>query len=61
MRNHKEKNFINNLVDDYITSDISSQTRLMRDLMIRTFRPFINGGNALELGCEIGYMSERIA
>lgn len=56
-----EKKFINNLVPDYITSDISSQTRLMRELMIRTFKPYIDGGRGLELGSEIGYMSERIA
>jgi 2-polyprenyl-3-methyl-5-hydroxy-6-metoxy-1,4-benzoquinol methylase len=59
--NSKEKNFIESLVPDYITSDISSQTRLMRDLMIRTFKPYINGGKSLELGSEIGFMSERIA
>lgn len=58
----KEKNFIESLVPDYITSDISSQTRLMRELMIRIFKPFINkDGVALELGSEIGYMSERLA
>lgn len=33
----------------------------MRELEIRTFKPYINGGVALELGCEIGYMSELIA
>ena len=57
----EEKNFIESLVPDYITSDNSSQTRLMRELMIKTFKPFINGGRSLELGSEIGFMSERIA
>ena len=56
-----EKEFIDSLIPEYITSDISSQTRYMRDLMIRTFKPYINEGIALELGSEIGYMSERIA
>lgn len=57
----EEKNFIESLVPDYITSDNSSQTRLMRELMIKTFKPFINGGRSLELGSEIGFMSEKIA
>ena len=33
----------------------------MRELEIRTFKPYINKGRGLELGCEIGYMSELIA
>lgn len=57
----EEKNKIKSLVPKYITSDDSSQVRLMRDMIIRTFKPFIHGEVALELGCEIGYMSERIA
>lgn len=65
MHNNKiksnEKSFIESLVPGYVTSDDSSQTRLMRELMIRTFKPFIHGGVALELGCEMGYMSEHIA
>jgi len=60
-KKHSEKDFISSLVPNYITTDDSSQLRLMRDLMIRTFKPYIHGGRALELGCEIGYMSERIA
>ena len=31
------------------------------ELEIRTFKPYINRGRSLELGCEIGYMSELIA
>lgn len=57
----REKEFVESLVPDYITSDESSQTRLMRELMIRTFKPFVSGGLGLELGSEIGYMSERLA
>jgi|WetSurMetagenome_2_1015567.scaffolds.fasta_scaffold308070_1 2-polyprenyl-3-methyl-5-hydroxy-6-metoxy-1,4-benzoquinol methylase len=60
-KNSEEKIFIEGLVPDYITSDNSSQTRLMRELMIRTFKPYINGGISLELGSEIGFMSEKIA
>src|SRR5271157_291621 len=61
-KNHQdEKQFVESLVREYITSDHSSQTLLMRDLMIRTFKPYIRGGVGLELGSEIGYMSERLA
>jgi 2-polyprenyl-3-methyl-5-hydroxy-6-metoxy-1,4-benzoquinol methylase len=56
-----EKHYLESLVPNYITSDDSSQVRLMRDMIIHTFKPFIHGGFALELGCEIGYMSEHIA
>lgn len=56
-----EKRFVESLVPNYITADDSSYSRLMRDFEIRTFKPFMDGGRALELGCEIGYMSERIA
>lgn len=56
-----EKQFVEGLVKNYITSDESSQTRLMRELMIRTFRPYVKGGVGLELGSEIGFMSERLA
>jgi SAM-dependent methyltransferase len=62
LNTEKEKKFIENLVPDYITSADSSQVRLMRDLIIRTFKPYISKHDmALELGCEIGYMSENIA
>jgi len=57
-----EKKFLDSLVPEYITSDTSSQIRLMRDLSIRIFKPYIQReGIALELGSEIGYMSEKIA
>lgn len=57
-----EKEFVESLVKDYITSDMSSQTRLMRELFIRTFEPYIKKeGIGLELGSEIGYMSEKLA
>lgn len=56
-----EKKLIESYVSNYITSNDSSQQRLMRELEIRTFKPYLNKGRALELGCEIGYMSELIA
>jgi SAM-dependent methyltransferase len=62
MNHLEEKQFIESLTARYITSDISSYTCLMRQMLVRTFKPYINnGGRALELGSEIGYMSERIA
>lgn len=57
----KEKTAIESYAANYITSNDSSQQRLMRELEIRTFKPYINKGRGLELGCEIGYMSELIA
>jgi predicted TPR repeat methyltransferase len=61
MDNANEKKLIESYASNYITSNDSSQQRLMRELEIRTFKPYMNGGRALELGCEIGYMSELIA
>lgn len=56
-----EKMMLENYAKNYITSDDSSQQRLMRNLEVRVIQPYINRGRALELGCEIGYMSEIIA
>lgn len=56
-----EKKLIEGYASNYITSNDSSQQRLMRELEIRTFKPYMNKGRALELGCEIGYMSELIS
>lgn len=56
-----ERQLIESYASNYITSNDSSQQRLMRELEIRTFSPYVNGGRSLELGCEIGYMSELIA
>jgi SAM-dependent methyltransferase len=61
MDNANEKKLLEEYASNYITSDDSSQQRLMRELEIRTFKPYMNQGSALELGCEIGYMSELIA
>lgn len=56
-----EKKLLENYASNYITSDDSSQQRLMRHLEIRVFSQYMNRGRALELGCEIGYMSELLA
>lgn len=56
-----EKVMLEKYAADYITSDDSSQQRLMRNLEIRVFSQYMNRGKALELGCEIGYMSELIS
>ncbi|MDD2702125.1 MAG: class I SAM-dependent methyltransferase [Sideroxydans sp.] len=56
-----EKAMLEKYAADYITSDDSSQQRLMRQLEIRVFSQHMNRGRALELGCEIGYMSELLS
>lgn len=56
-----EKILLEKYASNYITSDDSSQQRLMRHLEMRVFKQHMNRGFALELGCEIGYMSELIA
>jgi len=56
-----EKAKLEGYAANYITSDDSSQQRLMRQLEVRVFKQFIHGGRSLELGCEIGYMSELIS
>ena len=60
MDSQVEKKFLDDLVEEYVTAGNSAQTRIMRDLVIRTFKPFIHG-TALELGCEVGYLSSMIA
>jgi len=53
--------FLDGLAVNYDMVDESSQARLMRDLLMRVVTPYVNGGVALELGCEAGYMTARIA
>ena len=55
-----EKLFLDRVYSTY-TVDESSQTRVMRELVVRTFAPHIRGGVALELGCSDGYMTEMLA
>jgi len=57
----EEKSLLDGYASNYITSDDSSQQRLMRELEIRVFKQFMSGGRTMELGCEIGYMSELLA
>ena len=57
----KEKTLLEQYASNYITSDDSSQQRLMRQLEVRVFSKHMTRGRALELGCEIGYMSELIS
>jgi 2-polyprenyl-3-methyl-5-hydroxy-6-metoxy-1,4-benzoquinol methylase len=56
----KEKDFLNNVYSTY-TVDSSSQTRVMRELIVRTFKPHLKGGVGLELGCSDGYMTQMLA
>jgi 2-polyprenyl-3-methyl-5-hydroxy-6-metoxy-1,4-benzoquinol methylase len=58
----EEKGFLEGLFNKYITSNDSSYLRLMRELMIKKCKPYIKeGAYALELGCEIGYMTSLIS
>jgi 2-polyprenyl-3-methyl-5-hydroxy-6-metoxy-1,4-benzoquinol methylase len=52
--------FLNKVYSTY-TVDHSLQTKVMRELTIRTFSPFLKKGRALELGCSDGYMSSMLA
>ncbi len=56
----EEKAFLDKASETYVISS-SSQDRLMRELAVRTFAPFIKGGRALELGCFDGYMTDLIS
>ena len=55
-----EYSFLDTVADTY-TVDVSSQTRVMRELAIRAFAPFLRGGTCLELGCSDGYMTESLS
>lgn len=57
-----EKQFLEDLFDNYITSDDSPYLRNMRELEIKECKKHMApGGVALELGCEIGYMTSMIS
>lgn len=56
----EEKAFLDKVYATY-TVDHSSQTRVMRELVFRTFDPFLRGGRGLELGCSDGYMTQMLA
>jgi 2-polyprenyl-3-methyl-5-hydroxy-6-metoxy-1,4-benzoquinol methylase len=55
-----EKAFLEKASHTY-TVDTSHQTATMRQLIVRTFRPFIKGGCGLELGCSDGFMTEMLS
>lgn len=57
---HEEKAFLNKVYATY-TVDHSSQTRVLRELVFRTFEPFIRRGRGLELGCSDGYLTQMLA
>jgi 2-polyprenyl-3-methyl-5-hydroxy-6-metoxy-1,4-benzoquinol methylase len=56
----KETEFLNKLYTSY-TLPKEAQTKAMRELTFRTFKPYLKGGIGLELGCSDGYMTEMIA
>ncbi len=60
MNLEREKQFVDNLYSTY-TMVYTLHTNIKKDLVIKTFKPFIKGGKALELGCADGYMTERLA
>jgi 2-polyprenyl-3-methyl-5-hydroxy-6-metoxy-1,4-benzoquinol methylase len=58
----EEKIFLDKVSGTYVTSASSSQDRLIRELAVQTFAPFINRRDrALELGCSDGYMTRQIS
>jgi len=59
----QEMFFVNNLVPNYLTTDDSKYSKIMRDLIFEKFRLYLtdNNGRALEIGCEIGYLTEKIS
>jgi 2-polyprenyl-3-methyl-5-hydroxy-6-metoxy-1,4-benzoquinol methylase len=56
----EEYKFINDIYQNYNIKE-EPQTAAMRDLVIRIFKPYLNGGIGLELGCSDGKMTEAIA
>lgn len=57
---NEEKKFLNDTANTY-TVDNSSQTRVIRELVVRTFSPYLRSGIGLELGCSDGYMTKMLA
>jgi len=56
-----ESSFLQQVGRTYNLPRDSSQDRVMRDLVMRVFSPFVRGGHGLELGCSDGYMTELLA
>lgn len=58
----KEKEFLENLYENYITSDDSPYLKNMRRLEVKRISPYLNDNMVgLEMGCEIGYMTSLLA
>jgi trans-aconitate methyltransferase len=55
-----ERKFLEQVYHTY-TVDTSSQTRVMRELIAKTFVPYLKRGVGLELGCSDGFMTEMLA
>lgn len=55
-----EKEFLEEKSQTYMAGK-SLHDNVMRELVVQTFKPFINGKIGLELGCSDGYMSELIS
>jgi len=58
---YSEKESLDSISDNYIPIDLSAQDRIMRELCVKTFKPYIKKGYALELGCSDGYMTELLS
>lgn len=56
----KEKLALEKLYRGY-DLDNEPQTNVMRELIVRTFSPYLNGGIGLELGCSDGYMTKMLS
>ena len=56
-----EWEFLEKASQTYVTSESSSQDRLIRSLVVRTFAPFLRGGQGLELGCSDGFMTQLLS
>lgn len=61
MRSASEEHLFLDKVAETYTVETSSQTKVMRELTINTFEPFLKGGVCLELGCSDGFMTEALS
>lgn len=60
MKAKGEREFLDKVSKTYVAGN-SSQDNLIRELVVRTIKPFIKRGRALELGCSDGYMTQLLA
>ncbi len=59
-RDEEEIAFLEERARDYKDHQ-SCQERFAREMIVRTFDPYITGGRALEFGCSDGYMTDQLA